>query len=109
MELIMNIKWIATTALSVVFLLPAMQAQAGIHSGWHSQRLAHHQQEADYHLHRFEYHKAELHEENSWWHAKRAEHHWEEYQEHLEEIDEHHAELHEEEHEHHVHDAYCGH
>jgi hypothetical protein len=89
----MNIKWIATAVLSLAFLLPALHAQAGVHKEWHSQRLAHHDQQANYHFERYTYHKAELNEESSWWHAKRAEHHWEEYEQHKEEVKEHAAEL----------------
>ena len=90
----MKTKWIAAIALALSFSLPAMQAQAGLHSEYHKQRLAHHQQEADFHLARYKYHKHELQDEpNSWWHKKRASHHWEEYQDHVKEIKEYKSEL----------------
>ena len=90
----MNMKWIAATALALSFSLPVMQAQAGVHKEWHEQRLAHHQQEADFHLARHKYHKSELrHEPHSWWHNKRAHHHLDEYKEHVKEIKEHKSEL----------------
>ncbi len=90
----MKTKWIAVTLLALSFSLPAMQAQAGLHKEWHKQRLAHHQQEANFHLARYQYHKHELQEEpHSKWHQSRAAHHMKEYQEHLLEIKEHKAEL----------------
>ena len=90
----MKAKWIAISVLALSFSLPTMQAQAGIHKEWNQQRLAHHQQEADFHLARYKHHKEELQEEpHSWWHNKRAAHHMEEYKDHIKEIKEHKAEL----------------
>lgn len=108
----MKAKSLAIGALALSSTVLSTSAHAGFFEReYHKQRLAHHIQEAAYHMKRYKDNKEDLEEIHDpkedhpkWhkgWHTHRMHHHWEEYQEHTAKIKYHKAELVEEGYRHH--------
>ena len=108
----MKAKSLAIGALALSSTVLSTSAQAGFFEReYHKQRLAHHIQEAAYHMKRYKDNKEdiqEVHLEHKYnlklhrrWHTSRMHHHWDEYQEHVAKIRYHKVELAEEGYRHH--------